>query len=88
VKDVSVTLPEAMIELVDRTAGEEHRTRSELVQEALGWYLLRLPTEELTPDEIAQIEAGFAEVDRGEYVILDDLAHDLAPDSVAAGRDG
>lgn len=87
-KNVSVTLPEGMVELIDQAAVEEHRTRSELVREALRWFLMRLPVEDLTPEEAARVEEGFAQVGRGAYVTLDELAHDLAPDSLAAGRKG
>jgi metal-responsive CopG/Arc/MetJ family transcriptional regulator len=35
---MTVSLPPAMMELVDRTCEAEHRTRSELVREALRLY--------------------------------------------------
>ena len=66
-----------MARLVDRAAKKERRTRSELVREAIRWYLDRLPVEELTPEETARVEEGFAQIRRGEYVTLDRLLDDL-----------
>ena len=40
-------------------------------------YAKELEDEELTPDEIADIEAGKAEIARGEWVDWDDLKREL-----------
>ena len=79
-KPISITLPEAMLDQVDHASKTEHRTRSELIREALRHYLAlrRIPTVEATPEETAAIEAGEAEHERGDFVSLEDLKHDLA----------
>ncbi|MEB3245151.1 MAG: ribbon-helix-helix domain-containing protein [Vampirovibrionales bacterium] len=39
---VLISLPEKFLEEIDDLAGEEHRTRSELIREALRHYLRQL----------------------------------------------
>lgn len=67
-----------MIEVVDRAAVREQRTRSELVREALRFYLQGIPTEAATPEEIAAMQRGSAEIRRGESVTIDRLLHEVA----------
>jgi len=78
-RNLSISLPEAMAETVDVAAKREHRTRSELVREALRLYLSGTPTEEPTSAEAAAMARGGSEIRRGEYVTLDQLLHDVAP---------
>jgi len=72
---LSISLPAAMVEEVERTRQVEHRTRSELVREALRTYFAtsRLPEEEPTPEEIRALRRGRAAVARGDFVALDEL---------------
>jgi Arc/MetJ-type ribon-helix-helix transcriptional regulator len=72
---LSISLPAAMVEQVERTRQIEHRTRSELVREALRTYfaMSRLPEEEPTPEEIRALRRGRAAVARGDFVTLDKL---------------
>lgn len=81
-KMISVSLPEEMLPEIDSAARREHRSRSELIREALRRYLSGglgrvLPVEEPLPDEIEAIERGRAEFSRGEFVSLDDLQREL-----------
>lgn len=85
-RNLSVSLPERMIEVVDRAAEREQRTRSELVREALRFYLQEIPAEAATPEEIAAMDRGRAEIERGEYVTLDQLLHELAPHRRPLGK--
>ena len=87
-KPISITLPSDMLEEVDRAKKREQRTRSELVREALRHYLYvrRVPMVDPTPEELRAIEAGEAEIARGEYVTLDELKHDLATQDRKKGR--
>ena len=57
-------------------------TRSALVEDALRWYLRirKLPYEQVTPEEIAAIERGRAEIARGEFVTFEEIKRDLAAD--------
>jgi predicted transcriptional regulator len=79
-KILSMTLPEAMLEEVDRACELEHRNRSELMREALRHYLRRVPSVEPTRGEVEAFRRGRAEHGRGEYVTLDELKqeHDVA----------
>lgn len=78
-KPISITLPSEMLADVDRTSKTEHRTRSELIREALRHYLYirRIPLAEPTPEELVAMEKGEGEVARGEYVTLDQLKRDV-----------
>ena len=78
-KPISITLPEAMLREVERVSKAEHRTRSELVREALRNYLglRRVPVAEPTAKELAMISRGEAEIARGEYATLDELTDEL-----------
>ena len=57
----------------------EHRTRSELVREALRGYLNnRVRVVAASKAELASIRRGRGEIENGEYLTLDELLHDLA----------
>ena len=76
---VTISLPEELLRKADATGEREHRTRSELVREALRWYLRigALPVADATPEELAAIRAGRAEYTRGETLTHADIIHDL-----------
>ena len=75
-RNLSISLPADMVTLVDRAAKLEHRTRSELVREALRAYLGRkIPVVTASPRELARIARGRREIDRGEFVTLDQILH-------------
>ena len=80
-KNISITLPEEMFRLVEAECKRDHRTRSELVREALRTYfsVRRIPLVEATPQELAAIDEGRRAVARGEYVTLETLLHELDP---------
>lgn len=68
-----------MAEQVEKARKAEHRTRSELVREALRAYLnKRVQVVAASKAELAAIRRGRAEIEKGEYVTLDELLHDLA----------
>ena len=72
---VTISLPEELLRKADAAGEREHRTRSELVREALRWYLRisTLPVSDPTPEEIAAIRAGRAEHARGETLTHADI---------------
>ncbi len=77
---MTVSLPPQMIEEVEKVRVAEHRTRSELVREALRVYFVqRLPAAEATLAERAAIARGRAEFKRGEFVTLDEIKNGLEP---------
>lgn len=69
----TVSLPPAMAEQVERARKAEHRTRSELVREALRVYLsTRLVlTESPTAGETRAYRRGMTAYKRGNYVTLE-----------------
>jgi Arc/MetJ-type ribon-helix-helix transcriptional regulator len=71
-KTLSVTIPEELYDRIDQRRKEGHYSRSEFVREALRRFL-NVPTADATSEEIAAIEAGRNELERGEYVPLDKL---------------
>src|SRR5690348_8479253 len=71
----TISLPPEMAEKVERTMKAEHRTRSELVREALRRYIsvAQLLEETPTPAELRAIRRGEAAYRRGDFTTLDDL---------------
>jgi len=77
---LTVSLPREMLEQVEATRKVEHRTRSELVREALRTYFALVgpfPEDEATPAEIRALQRAGREFRRGEYVTLDQLLNEL-----------
>ena len=72
---ITISLPADMAEQVEKTRREEHRTRSELVREALRIYISirQFPEEVPTPSEQRAMARGRAAYNRGDYVTLDEL---------------
>src|SRR5262249_43111704 len=80
-RPITISLPPEMVERMDRAQEAEHRTRSELVREALREYLARSQAYSPTAAELRAIEKGRAELRRGESFILDELRAFLAASS-------
>ena len=72
---ITISLPPAMAEQVEKTMQAENRTRSELVREALRTYIAirQFPEETPTLAELRAIRRGRAAYERGDYVTLDEL---------------
>ncbi len=84
---MTISLPPAMVKEVERVCKAEHRTRSELVREALRTYMGdRFPVVAASPAELRAIRRGRMALRRGEYVTLDQILHDLGPDRRQAGK--
>ena len=72
-----------MVEDLDRVRQQEHRTRSELMREALRQYVAasdrvrRIPIVDPEPDELEAAQRGREAIAHGEYVTLDDLLHEM-----------
>lgn len=85
----SVSLPPEMAEELERVRRNEHRTRSELVREALRTYIrqadvrglqariAKLPEEAADADELEAITEGRAELRRRNSRKLNRSAHEL-----------
>ncbi len=77
---LTVSLPREMMEQVEATRKAEHRTRSELVREALRTYMAlarRFPEAEATPAEIRALARARLEFERGETVSLSRYMNEL-----------
>lgn len=72
---MTISIPPEMAKEVEETMRSEHRTRSELVREALRTYISirRFPEEAPTPAELRAIRRGEAAIRRGDYITLDEL---------------
>jgi hypothetical protein len=60
----------------------DNLTGAEALREAIRRYVSedsdrKTPVEDALPDEIEAIEEGQAQIARGEYVLLDDLKHEI-----------
>jgi Arc/MetJ-type ribon-helix-helix transcriptional regulator len=85
----SISLPPKMAAQLERVRKSEHRTRSELVREALRRYIRttdiqslqarlgRLPEEAPEADELSAIEEGQFELRSGKYATLIRPRHEL-----------
>ena len=79
-EQATISLPREMLREVDEVSKREHRTRSELVREALRVYIIRaraLPVYTPTAAELRGMEKGRAEIRRGHYYTLDELRRSL-----------
>ncbi len=74
----TVSLPPEMARQVERLRKLEHRTRSELVREALRTYFARqLPVVEASRTERRTLARGRAEFARGEFRSLNQVLYAL-----------
>ncbi|TMB57476.1 MAG: ribbon-helix-helix protein, CopG family [Deltaproteobacteria bacterium] len=71
----TISLPPAVAEELEKARKLEHRSRSELIREALRFYLL--PVAKPTARDLRGIQKGRAEIRRGDYVTLDQLHAEL-----------
>jgi predicted transcriptional regulator len=87
-KRITISLPEDILRAADEAALTQDCTRSTLVEDALRWYLRiqELRCEEGTPEEIAAIERGRAEIARGEFVTFEEIKRELEADLLEERR--
>jgi predicted transcriptional regulator len=80
-KTITISLAQEELVAVDRICERDKLTRPKLLREAIRFYLSqngrKISVEDALPDEIEAIEEGQAEIARGEYVLLDDLKHEM-----------
>ena len=94
----TISLPPKMMQELEQAQKAEQRTRSELVREALRFYLGnrerrafeqwvdRIPWVKPTTEEMRVIERGRNEIKRGDYVTLDQLNRELDRPPLKVGR--
>ncbi len=86
-RTITISLPQGMAKQVEKFRKAENRTRSELIREALRAYFSdRFPVVAASPDELRALRRGRAEHQRGDYVTLDQLLHDLGASGRSVGR--
>jgi metal-responsive CopG/Arc/MetJ family transcriptional regulator len=80
-KTITVTLPPEELAELDRTRERQLLSRAQVVREAIRWYLGAMrslpPAEHLMPDEIEATRHGKEQIERGEYIRLEDLQREL-----------
>ena len=75
---LTISLPPAMVQQMERVQKEENRTRSELLREAWRQYFdARYGDYVPTRAEVATIRKGRAAIKRGEFVTLEKLLHEM-----------
>lgn len=72
-RSMTVSMPPEILDEVERVRKRDHRTRSELVREALRAYLGLARPYVPTPSEMRAIERGRAALRRGESLTLDEF---------------
>lgn len=75
-KAITITLPDEFVSELDMISTIEHRSRSEVIREAVQNFLYRrkqVPVVDANARELKGIDRGRGEIDRGEYVTLQDL---------------
>ncbi|MBZ5574589.1 MAG: ribbon-helix-helix domain-containing protein [Acidobacteriia bacterium] len=84
----TVSLPPAMARQIKKAMKAEHRTRSELVREALRVYfnVRMLPAERPTAAEARAYRRGMAAYKRGDYVTLGDYVNGMDRSPRRAGK--
>jgi metal-responsive CopG/Arc/MetJ family transcriptional regulator len=82
-KTVTISLPPQLVAELYRVREHEHRTRSEILREALRRYITvaergrMIPVEDALPEEIEARRLADKEYARGERVRLEDLPREL-----------
>ena len=82
-KTVTVSLPPKMVDELDRIRHRQHRTRSELLREALRHYMAGATAVNAVrvvpalPDEIEAMRRAEAEYAQGQTIRLEDLQREL-----------
>ena len=75
---LTISLPPTMLEELERVRKHEHRTRSELMREALrGYFSSRIREVQPTKAELRAIRRGRAAIARGDYVTLAEIRDDV-----------
>ena len=79
---LNISLPQEELAALDRVRKRYNLSRSQALREAIRRYVSQspdreIPVEDALPDEIEAIEEGQAQIARGEYVLLDDLKHEM-----------
>ncbi len=83
-KTITMSLPPQLLAELDRVRERVHRTRTEILREALRRYIAvaernrMIPVEDALPEEIEAMRRADEEYARGECVRLEDLQHELA----------
>ena len=76
--NLSISLPDELLAIVEGLRVREHRSRSEVMREALRLYFEhRGLIEDPLPGEIEAIREAEEDIDRGDTVSLEEARHEL-----------
>ena len=89
-KRYSITLPEEMAALLEDACRSTHSTRSEFVRTALREHLTRrkIPVIQISAQELQELEMARLEIERGDFVTLDELRDEQELDREPGGAKG
>ena len=81
-KTVTTSLPPEEFVALDRVRKRDNLTRAAALRKAIRRYVSQgaernIPVEDVLPDEIEAVGEEYAQIARGEYVLLDDLKHEM-----------
>jgi hypothetical protein len=81
-KTITTSLSPDEFVALERVRKRDNLTRAQALREAIRRYVSqgsdrKIPVEDALPDEIEAIEEGQAQIARGEYLLLDDLKHEM-----------
>jgi len=77
-RNLSISLPDELVTLVELVQAREHRSRSEVMREALRLYFERRGLiEDPLPGELEAIDEARAEIARGDTVTLEEARREL-----------
>ena len=84
---MTISLPPSMVKEFEKVRKAESRTRSELVREALRYYIeSRFRIVEPTKAELAALNRGRREIEKGDFISVEQLVDDLAAANRKKGR--
>ena len=84
---MTISLPPGMVKEFEKVRKAEHRTRSELVREALRYYIeSRFPVYKPTKAEIRAMEAGRRDIAKGNFITWEKLRPELDSKNSSKGR--
>jgi metal-responsive CopG/Arc/MetJ family transcriptional regulator len=82
-RQISISLPAELVDRIEAESKRRTRSRSALVREAVEWYLARgrlIAVVEPTPEERAAIAEAETDLERGDYVTLEEWRRDVGLD--------
>ena len=84
---MTISLPPSMVKEFEKVRNAERRSRAELGREALRYYIeSRFRIVEPTKAELAALNRGRREIEKGDFISFEQLVDDLAAANRKKGR--